>query len=250
MSEQYKDAHDPAISAVYRKTGDLAPPTSLDEAILATAKQAVRQRRQRWMLPMSTAAVLMMSVTVLLNMNEEWRPSGESAGSAPASHPKPRMADKRKPALPAASSEPAVEEAPYRAEAEVSAQIAAPAAQAPGEAKTQQAAIPRGLATDTARLSKSASAPSAELAESTARSKAESAGVLAFSNGYSSMADSVEREKNKKETAAAEVLEPKPWLEKIRKLLEAGKKADAKRELESFKKRYPAYTLPDVLKSL
>lgn len=279
MSEQYKDAHDPAISAVYRKTGDLAPPTSLDEAILATAKQAVRQRRQRWMLPMSTAAVLMMSVTLLMNMNQEWDFSGEPADSAPASaaapQAEPRIAEKRKPA---SSPEPTAEDERYRmAEADVSAQQADPAAPAPGEAKTAQAATNRGLTTDTVRLSKGASAPSAGLSEPSARSKAESAGVLAFSNSFSSMADSVEREKNKKEIAAAkpslkpdgkvlkqtvaqgaadmeraaaEVLEPKPWLEKVRKLLATGKKADAKRELESFKKRYPAYTLPDDLKSL
>lgn len=51
------------------------------------------------------------------------------------------------------------------------------------------------------------------------------------------------------ERDSQDVLEPKPWLAKIRELVATGKAEAARMELESFKKRYPNYTLPDDLKS-
>lgn len=287
MSEWDKDAseHDPAVSAIYRNAGDLAPHTSLDDAILAKAKRAVRQRRQRWMLPLSTAAVLMVSVTLLLNMNEEWDISRERVGS-PISQSLPAaprsesvMAEKPKPALPATPRETVVEEELERmAPAEIAAAEPAPSAPLPVEAKAKRAAPSSlDLTADTAHLSKGAPAPSEEL-EQGARSRAESAGVLAFSDNFSAQADLAEEEAAKKKENVAnpstepqmgvtkqpgnqdvvvhtendvqDVLEPKPWLAKIRDLVKAGNSAAARKELESFTKRYPDYILPDDLKSL
>lgn len=50
--------------------------------------------------------------------------------------------------------------------------------------------------------------------------------------------------------AEDKVLEPKPWIEKIHKLMEAKNLDEAKKELKAFRKRYPDYKLPDDLKSL
>ncbi len=76
--------HDPEISALYRKTGNVEPSAKLDEAVLASARRALRQRRQRWILPLSTAAVLMLGITVLLKINSEWQPGDALERSAPA----------------------------------------------------------------------------------------------------------------------------------------------------------------------
>ncbi len=280
MSEWDNEAseHDHAVSAVYRKAADLSPPTSLDNAILAAARQAAWRRKQRWMLPLSTAAVVMFSVTLLLNMHDEWDFSREEGGDSPtspilpsASRPVSRSAEKPKPALPAAPQEIAVEVESYREEAaDILAKRLTPPAPSSLTAKPKKAApSSKDLTTETA--GKSTPAPPGELIDQAARSRAQSSGVLAFSNDFSTLADSADEEADKKkpslepgkavikqpvnkdvvrmERGEQALLAPKPWLAKIRELITAGKTETARKELEFFKKRYPDHMLPDDLKS-
>jgi len=169
--------HDPAISDLYRKTGDIAPPASLDEAVLASARRATRQRRQRWILPLSTAAVLMLGITVLLKLNSEWQPRD----SAPVS-------------------------APHEEKSEITESL--------------------GSSADTTSMSDSTVMQADKLKEG--ESPVEP-GML---------------------QAEQKALEPKPWIEKIHKLIEEKKLDEAKKELEAFRKHYPDYKLPNDLKSL
>lgn len=266
IRHQNPSEHDPAISALYRKADDLAPPFPLDEAILATAHHAARQRRQRWVLPLSTAAVVMLSVTVLMNMHDEWDFSRELADNAPTSQPSPSASSHTERQL-AEKTESASDNAPRQlareedsvdsAPAEMRAQKPAPATPPTVEAKARIASPPA-----------MANAPSSEQPQQAARLKAESDSTLAFTDALSDLSGAVEQEADYKRKSAAspqnterpqattiapaeqEVLEPKPWLEKIRKLLKATKKDDARKELEAFKKRYPDYKLPADLTSL
>ncbi len=201
--------HDPDISALYRKTGDIAPPASLDEAVLASARRAIHQRRQRWILPLSTAAVLMLGITVLLKINSEWQPGDALERSAPA---------------------PAMPEEKAETSAGVLAKKAAPASPEPQALR----AVPPQQA---------------------ARAKTEIAESLGATTDTAPMADSTIQEAESPVIAGMaqteqKVLEPKPWIEKIRKLIEAKKPNEARKEMEAFRKRYPDYKLPDDLKLL
>jgi hypothetical protein len=219
--------HDPHISALYRKTGNIEPPASLDETVLANARRAVRQRRNRWMLPLSTAAVLMLGLTVLLKLNSEWQPTPKLEDSAPTS----------------AANEDKLAEAPIR-------MMAKKAAPAPAETRALKSAPP-SIAT----------APRDEQPRKTAREKTEIAKMLGSASDTAPISDSaIQQAEKSKDTespvitgmaqAEQKVLEPKEWIKKIRKLLEAKKQDEAEKELKAFRKRYPDYKLPDDLKAL
>ena len=65
------DERDPGVSAAYRALGAEEPPHALDEAILAAARRPSKTWTQRWALPLSLAAVVLLSVTVTLQMQLE-----------------------------------------------------------------------------------------------------------------------------------------------------------------------------------
>ncbi len=57
---------DPAIGALYRHARRGEPSADLDARILTAARRAARRRRNRWMVPLSTAATLLIGITLLL----------------------------------------------------------------------------------------------------------------------------------------------------------------------------------------
>jgi uncharacterized membrane protein (UPF0127 family) len=64
----------PELSRVYRLGANEEPPAHLDAAILAQARDAVAPRRSfgaRWMVPLSSAAVVVLSVSLLVFMIRE-----------------------------------------------------------------------------------------------------------------------------------------------------------------------------------
>lgn len=89
MSEYSEQEHDEKLSAFYRRSSDEQPPAELDAAILAQARrQAGRRRHRRW-LSLSTAAVLVLGLSLTLNMLEQEPPQlmdpvMESYDAAPA----------------------------------------------------------------------------------------------------------------------------------------------------------------------
>ncbi len=60
---------DPELSERYRALGREEPPRELDAKILAAAR--ARSGLRRWVLPLSVAAVIVLSVTVTLEMQRE-----------------------------------------------------------------------------------------------------------------------------------------------------------------------------------
>ena len=74
------DERDPLLSQTYRAAEHPEPPAALDARILAAARQAVAAPRRRrpwfaWAVPMSTAAVLVVAVSLIL---KEYREAPET----------------------------------------------------------------------------------------------------------------------------------------------------------------------------
>jgi len=81
--------HDTQLAEIYRAAAQAGPPARLDEAILAAARREVKAgpRRgglRRWQLPLSLAAVLVLSVTLVSQMREQGADRPEALLSPPA----------------------------------------------------------------------------------------------------------------------------------------------------------------------
>lgn len=117
---------DAALDRLYRAAGHETPPARLDEAILAAARREVRARPQsvtsglrRWRVPVSIAAVVVLSVSLVTLVKEEGGELPLPSVSAPPSPPVER------------SSKPAQAVTPPAAGALTRGQAAVPAAARP-----------------------------------------------------------------------------------------------------------------------
>ena len=75
---------DPKITAAYSELGAEEPPRALDDAILAASRRPARPWTQRWAVPLSLAAVLVLSVTVTLRIQHEAPELPSTATQPPA----------------------------------------------------------------------------------------------------------------------------------------------------------------------
>lgn len=124
------DERDPKLSQAYHELGREEPPRALDDAILAAAHRAERTHpapllspgvgrpaRERWTFPLAAAAVIMLSVGVVMHLQQEQpgidgiQVAAEKLPSVPASAPAP-VAEAPKPAPPAVASAPGPAPAP------------------------------------------------------------------------------------------------------------------------------------------
>ena len=274
---------DARLAEAYRAGAQQQPPERLDDAIRAAARRAVAagprrgaDRPRRWSIPLSLAAVVLLSVTLVTMMREEgadrWvsdapplprvQPPG-AVVDAPAQIPAPV------PAQPAAQSMAAaptagLQRAVPRTEMPVPELRAQehremPAADAGSRAKaTAGAAAPADAAVDVRQDSapRGADAPRpllrsapattpapAALAETAAASAAKPAGPGALSFAAAPSAQTRE--------ALWQDLEGEPvarWLDRLRELRKAGRAADADRLAAEFRRRFPDATLPDDLR--
>jgi hypothetical protein len=82
------DELEPKVTAAYRDLGAEEPPRALDDAILAAARRArispAKPWTQRWAVPLSLAAVLVLSVTVTLRIQHEAPELSSTATQRPA----------------------------------------------------------------------------------------------------------------------------------------------------------------------
>ena len=69
--ERAERVGDPQVSAAYRALAAEEPPRALDEAILAASRSPAKGWTQRWALPLSLAAVMVLSVVVTLRVQQE-----------------------------------------------------------------------------------------------------------------------------------------------------------------------------------
>ena len=278
---------DARLAAAYRTGAQQQPPERLDDAIRAAARRAVAagprrsaDRLRRWSIPLSLAAVVLLSVTLVTMMREEGvdrlmtgeppprtqPPVAVADGPAqvPAQPAAQSMSPARKAAAPAAGLQRAVPrtempapelrgqehreilaaDAGSRAKA-----MAGAAAPADAAADARQDSAPR--AADAPRpLLRSAPATTpapAALAETAAAGAAKPAAAPAGLGALSSAA----APSAKAREALWQDLEGEPvakWLDRLRDLRKSGRAADAERLFAEFRRRFPDAALPDDLR--
>jgi hypothetical protein len=219
---------DEVISSLYRKADVAVPPASLDETILAAAKQAVADQATSrglsrvplsgyWPVAISTAAVVLIAV-ILAPLLEHQNPTEDvsstvmdemrntatmdEAEKAPREHapaPNPGRLYAPIPALtPATQSQSVMEETVVEEDTAVEADRSSPAA--PGPSSSSEHAEQRAQA----RLNAASGAPLA-------------------------------------------IFTPEMWLVKIQQLIDSGKIADAREELARFRQVHPEQELDQTL---
>jgi hypothetical protein len=75
---------EPKVTEAYRELGAEEPPRALDEAILAAARRPAKPWAQRWAVPLSLAAVVVLSVTVTMRIQHEAPELTSTAEQKPA----------------------------------------------------------------------------------------------------------------------------------------------------------------------
>ncbi len=270
---------DPRVSAGYQALGREHPPEALDAAILAASRRAVgagprRSRLRRWALPVSIAAVVVLTMSIVVRIELE-RPDLETATPVPVApqvleEKAPPRADKKEAdaALAKRNAQPAakpksqaLEAAPApapsapaeveraRGEGQV---MRAPAAPAPAAAPARQfvpeppaAGAPAAAASAPSALgAANAPAPAAvsEAPGDRTASPAQGAGRVAPGAALE------DRAKASADTVGKRDESPRAWLERIARLRREGRVKEADESLADFRKRYPDYEIPKDLR--
>jgi hypothetical protein len=288
MSEVDKD-----LSERYRAAARDEPPAHVDAAILAAAKRAVGsqpqpagapRRLRRWYVPVSLAAVIMLSVIVTLRIERE-RPEIAMPDSVPVETEKkqkvarqaqepPAAAPASAPAVVASRLEPKTDSLPaVRQKERKSAQQApepgivppvAPLAEvapraAPNPAPAQPAAPVFAPDPKPARNAapeerqREDSLRSADAARGPAASSETAGGKLAGSDALGRMRSEA-REMSAPAAKPAESpllakreLAPEEWLERIADLRRQQHDREADEQFAEFKRRYPDYRISDAM---
>lgn len=236
MNDMHKpdDFHDEQLSGLYRQSRIEEPPMALDSAILQRARQAVETKRRWWpwlrrfwIAPLATAAVALLTVSVVIQMRQQ-----HPEALAPAPALQQEAPTKRQ-------NEALTEESAAKKQRALEKREIAPATPVPSSAG--QASPP---------LRRQAPAPSE------AENKAQPQTGLKAAKPAPASAPNMQSFGSRQKAAADRVAEPaaplpaKAWLRQIQELLKAGKREEAKTELTKFIKQYPAHSLPQELQTL
>ncbi len=283
----------PGLDRIYRAAGGENPPAHLDAAILAAAHREARARPRtqpavlrRWHLPVSIAAIVVLSVSVVSLVNEEGGETLMQASPQPApaeppvaqpARPAPVLPEMERARAPAAA--PATIRPAQRQEAPTDAPVALgkmadSAASGAGPMPSQAQGAGAASATDAAARSqpqpfrdapspserRAAAAPQAAPAEDVA-----ARALAAAERGVAPMVAAPAPEpararamvQARKEAATGndklpvwqgfEKEPPQKWLEKIAELKQQERAAEAVAMLAEFKRRFPNHPLPPGL---
>ncbi|MEZ5459672.1 MAG: hypothetical protein R3E65_10335 [Steroidobacteraceae bacterium] len=232
------------------------PDDAVDRAVLARARATVLQppvaepryhRAPRWTLPLALAATVLLSFTLVMQMDSRDVIAQRTAERADDAT---RAADAE---LPAGVAEPAMQP-----EAEVLVQPpaeAAPMASAPAPvASTSVAAATAGAADTAPRAAQPpAPAPPPPPVASEAPLVDAAAPAPAPASAKSLAAGAMRREAMDERMMARAADAPEPpeaWLARIEALRAGGDLAAARRELEAFRRQHPDTELPAALRPL
>lgn len=249
--------YDARLATIYRAAADETPPLRLDEAIRAAARREAgarpRSQLRSWRVPVSLAAVVVLSLTVTLMVREQGGDRLEPAPPRVAATPAPAMER----AAPQALPQPAVPASPplqqHRTEPSASgAPAGQPLAKALPEAEQQAlaGAAPASAREDVAASPRLEAAPQAEAPRPMMRS----APVPMAADAGSAPAA-------RKAAPAAAMSAPAPaqpalwqdlltepaekWIQRIAEWRRAGRIADADALTLEFRRRFPEHPLPD-----
>lgn len=270
---------DPRLAAAYRAASGEEPPAQLDAAIRAAARREVdagparpsMARSRNWGVPLSLAAVVVLSVSVVLMMQQEGADRLESLTSpVPA---KPRAADAGI-GNDATRSQVVEEVLPQRAPAPAPAAVRVEPPKAVSEPAPPPAAKQRdaetGLRALESRVDPATSAAEADNKPDELKAKREReaptapapsllrsmpapvAGESAAGAGRADrrapsgvLADAPAKDALWRDLVDAP---PEKWLQRIDELRRAGKAADAAAVVAEFRRRFPAEHLPEGLR--
>jgi len=272
---------DPRVSAGYQALGRESPPEALDAAILAASRRAVgagprRNRLRRWALPVSIAAVVVLTMSIVVRIQLE-RPDLETAtpvpvapqvleekaaqradkkeadaalakrNAQPAAKPKSQALEAAPAPTPLAPSAPAEAE---RARREART-LRAPAAQAPAPARqfVPEPSAARAPASAEASAPSAVGAASAPAPAAVSEAPADLTRSLAQGAGRAASGAALEdRAKASTDTVGKRDESPRAWLERIARLRREGRAKEADESLAEFRKRYPDYEIPKELR--
>lgn len=211
QDDDRRDDTDPTLSSLYRATRREQPPAGLDARLLEQARRQAARRRHRWWLPLSSAAVILLGVSLLLELD---RVEPLLRGPLPSQRESPRRDAGEMFPRPATQA-PAAEGGISLGEEHGAV-----------EAKRRRTLSTQSDAERPERIAEPVALPQR------ARPKAEL-------DGMPSEGEEVPWRR-----------EPRGWIASMRRMLEEGRKEAAKRELALFRQRYPRQPLPAVLEAL
>ena len=242
------------VTKLYHEGSAEEPPAALDSAILKAARESVAPAKMpkkpwwlRFALPLQLAlsAVLVIMLAMTVDRNPPDIPpqtatveTPQAPAAAPAKAASPVAAEAG--ALPAA---PQANEARARLPASVGSTTLAPRADRKAEAAPSAVLVPgrSERASDEKALAKDAAAPVGGRSQEAATPGPPSTGSVP------GVSPSAEAPVAKRMTVARS---PSDWLSAIERLAGAGEKTAARSELESFRKAYPEYPVPDRIEKL
>lgn len=259
---------DPQLAAIYRAVADAGPPAHLDDAIRAAARREVaagprRHGLRRWSVPLSLAAVIVLSVTVVTMMREQGvdrletmtlpqpveipavTAQREAAGPPPVALPVEPVAKAEAPAPDqplgrAAETERGVAASGSEPRTKVAAAEGTRAETIPAEStRAEDNAIARRDSAAPPGMLRSAPAPLADTAAITGAlpRSAVPATTLSVAPAKSALLwQDLIREP------------PEKWIQRITELRRAGKTADADTLATEFRRRFPGERLPEDLR--
>jgi hypothetical protein len=251
--------NDPQLTALYRAGTDADPPGHLDDAIRAAARREVaagprRHGLRRWSVPVSLAAVVVLSVTVVTMMRERGADRPETlALPPPAESPAAAKRDAAPP--PVAVPETQV---PRRVAPRPAVPLTATPAPAPGQAAEAEKPGQGAMASGSESRAKAAAAA----AEDRGARREQAASQPLLRSAPAPMTDDATAgagasPRTPLPGAAApaarqsalwqDLVEAPPelWIRRIAELRRTGKTADAEALVAEFRRRFPAERLPD-----
>lgn len=229
------ELRDAQLSARYRELAQEEPPARLDAAILGAARARASRHPagvRRWAVPVSLAAVVVLSVLVTTRIQEQ-APDLESLE-------RPPIAPVAKPTEPVA---------PPRAEGE----LARPAAK-----EAARPSPPRDPITETVRpaartdaapqsVEKGGPVPFAAPAPTT-QAPARAADLAIGRTSEPSAAAAAGAPAQEVAERSAQEEPPAAWLERIARLRSEGRNAEADESFAEFRRRYPDYRIPEEMR--
>ncbi|MCW8827240.1 MAG: hypothetical protein OQK78_12550 [Gammaproteobacteria bacterium] len=255
-----EDHQDPAISKLYQSRDKATPSADIDAAIMAQAKESIahravsKQRSQltwlRWLVPLSTAALVVMGVSITIKIMNQ--PDSSYLQIAPTAEPAFESSYDHEKSLkdeafnrPSSSSPQPAEVMMFEAMPET--------IQEADVIKQEQQATP-------VREKKSAS-PKVGAASTEREERQRSILKRSIPNAMGVMKikpDAVNRDLSdamgmaQEETAEIEKewINPEEWLNHIKLLVDKNKKEEARIEFERFRESYPNYLIPEDLLDL
>ncbi|ODB83106.1 hypothetical protein A3194_16585 [Candidatus Thiodiazotropha endoloripes] len=210
MSASDKLPEDSGLNRLYRAGRHEAPSEALDQAVLSRARKATAKYRNRWIVPLSSAALLLIGIGLSLPLIDLRHDVYDQPQHQPAPAPQAESLSESDQSLQKPAKAPAsrVIERQNRAEPVPQADMAAPPLMEQ-RAKTK-------FRQGTAERKQLQEAPE-------------------------TMMRSIDSEKTHST--------PERWLTEIEALIESGQDQAARRSLSAFRASYPDYPLPKSLQS-